>query len=474
MEENLIATYPQGIEYENAVTIFWNDEVYDDNGKLIKIIPHYELLDVISSKQITLNSELTSYPIASSPETNGRNDKIIDHKFDQPISVSISGTFALRGRNAGIDKNGISRLKKKQELFEKLKSDGILCTIITVNKKDMVFRSRKNMCLTSIRWDESLSSVGFDFTFSEIRLAVISETAYQKDATDPDLPNVTDGQKLDFTDVFLKPEDMVGMLVKLGIQDGFISNDYINHVMADVGVGAGYATAGVLATGLILKSGLSAIGALTAIGATGVGAVIEVGAALLVGVGLLAYTLWSKWKNRDSVKYRIKPFRYSKNADELAKTDKRFTEFVEQVYNQVKQLNDKRHVFGITSDEDQDCTRYVDGDPYYFSFKKETGSGYYNLKIQQALSSDGGDGAVIYNSRLVPLKSMADCTDGNNLFKKVDGWWVYIINEQIDSSDTAQKNSLKNCHVLVSPRSISKFNERIIKILRSAYRNDPS
>lgn len=474
MEENLLATYPQGIEYENAVTIFWNEEVYDSNGNLVKKIPHYELLDVITNKNVTLSSQLTTYPIASSPETNGRNDNIIDHKFDQPISVSISGTFALRGRNAGIDKNGISRLKKKQELFEKLKSDGILCTIITVNKKDMVFRIRKNMCLTSIQWSESLSSVGFDFTFSEIRLAVISETAYEKDATDPDLPNVTDGQKLDFTDVFLKPEDMVAMLVKLGVQDGFISNDYINHVVADVGIIMAEVTvAGGAVLGAVAGS-LAGIAMLTAVGATGVGAVLEIGAGVIVGVVAIAWALWNKWKNRDSVKYRVKPFRYSKNAEELAKTDERFTEFVEQVYNQVKQLNDKMHVFGITSDEDQDCTRYVDGDPYYFSFKKETGSGYYNLKIQQALSSDGGDGVVIYNSRLVPLKSMADCTDGNNLFKKVDGWWVYIINEQIDSSDTAHKNSLKNCRVLVSPRSISKFNERIIKILRSAYRNDPS
>lgn len=260
---NLIENkFPIGDErYQYGITIGYTDTYIGtaqdkETGKdvVCKITKNfYQPLDTITSVSETLNSQVTSYPMTD-------KDYVMDHSFSEPMTVSISGSFGLYGRNARIERNPDTtdlpyvttgdkasynsprtRLKRIQETFERLKDDGYILSLTTMAEtKDgsgsMVFKRRPSMILTDITWDTGNPSVlGYNFKFKEIRFATISsENDFEIDKSDSTLPNLTDPTELSFGSEVLDFSDIVIEFVNAAFDEEFITKDFISMFVADV------------------------------------------------------------------------------------------------------------------------------------------------------------------------------------------------------------------------------------------------
>ena len=145
-------------------------------------------IDYIGSKSVKSSSTVISQPMQS-------GDTMSDHMYRNPTTISISGTFALNGRNwdnATYDNIVFlqDRLTAVQTVFEYIKNNGVLCTIITIacdmsgadvasydeygnfignmNSENTRFLTRDNMALTSITWTEIGNTLDFSFEFLEV------------------------------------------------------------------------------------------------------------------------------------------------------------------------------------------------------------------------------------------------------------------------------------------------------------------
>lgn len=145
----------------------------------------YLELDIQKERNITASSKIASYPMQ-----NGNT--MSDHMYRDPSTYSVSGSFALRGKNSNLNDNrekipnfiysylldeidalSEDRLGNIEKVFEYIKDNGILCTLTTLNEEDgssTRFKIRKNMALNSIQWVEGLDKVDYTFSFQEIIL----------------------------------------------------------------------------------------------------------------------------------------------------------------------------------------------------------------------------------------------------------------------------------------------------------------
>ena len=107
-------------------------------------------LDTIDNVQVDASSTITEHPIPT-------GDIVADHMFKNPVTMTISGTVSLAGSSQKIIAS--EKLVGFQELFEKIKNTGTLCTIYKLNKMtdEVNFVERKDMALQSISWTEEIN-----------------------------------------------------------------------------------------------------------------------------------------------------------------------------------------------------------------------------------------------------------------------------------------------------------------------------
>lgn len=152
------------------------------------------LLDTINETSVNTSSNLTQHPIV-----NG--DMVADHMYKDPITISLSGSFSLNGGTLmNISSTG-SSLSNIQTLFERIKNEGIVCSLMKVmtdSKQNMRFLERNNMVLTSIRWSEKVNSMDFSFTFTQVLTqtgAILSQNSINltTDDTNQTVPSIYQG-----------------------------------------------------------------------------------------------------------------------------------------------------------------------------------------------------------------------------------------------------------------------------------------
>lgn len=229
--------------YQYGVTISYTDS-YIENGE-IKTKNFYQPLDLITSVSEKLSSQITSYPMTD-------RDYVMDHSFSEPITVTISGQFGLYGRNARLEKNNKStnniyppaisfdnnnsRLKRIQETFERLKEDGYILSLTTIDgsgsngsNAKLAFKRRPSMVLTDISWDtENPSILKYSFSFKEIRFATISEdNEFVYDTGDSSISGLADPVELSFASSVLDFSDIVRQFVKAAYDEDFITYDFL-------------------------------------------------------------------------------------------------------------------------------------------------------------------------------------------------------------------------------------------------------
>ena len=159
------------------------------------------ILDTVKASSIQADSQVTSHPVAE-------GDIVADHMYKEPITLTLNGQISLSG-NKGLGLLGENEsLQNVQDIFEKIKDNGILCDIVKVQLVDKddgtqipQFKVRQNMVLRNITWTEKINTLSFSFSFIQVLIADIN--VEDIDPTDENLPEINTPNTLNFTDTLI-------------------------------------------------------------------------------------------------------------------------------------------------------------------------------------------------------------------------------------------------------------------------------
>lgn len=155
------------------------------------------ILDTVEDTAIDATSTVTQHPTV-------HGTPMADHMYKNPIGLRLNGTFSLNGKEGIVVKNCHGSLARVEQLFERIKNEGILCVIVKVKMDDNntpQFSYRENMVLSSIHWDEQINSLGFSFGFEEALRADVQ--TYQVDPDDRFAPAIEYAEAANFSDTLL-------------------------------------------------------------------------------------------------------------------------------------------------------------------------------------------------------------------------------------------------------------------------------
>ena len=426
---------------EYAVTI--SCKLNDEDTNLTTIV-----LDSVDDSNVSLNSSITSSPLVT-------GDVISDHMYKEPITYSFSGVLSHNGsKKIVVDKDG-SRLSDIQEIFEKIKNNGILCTIVKIkildkiDKNEAQFKIRNNMVLQTISWTEKINSLGFTFSFKEIMTVDIKKP--EKDISDTFLPNVTDPNQLSFTDALIDWQQVDTLVIKALDKYDLIEEQF-EVLLQGLGTTAiatiAGATLGFVLAGVIAKSIGIALSTLGPIGAL-------IGAIALICLALFNFIE----KKTQEKKYRVKVFEYYKDDKKNQAEVKRFVNFIGDIHKQISKLNDYIKVFNISSNEIQECLLGIDNIQYNFKFEKNNTTNEYTLKVL-----DIDDNLVKnYGSVISALTDISQCTSSNAMFRvEGSGTYVYLMRTGENKSDLTSYN------ILTSTIKLENYVDVLTEIINNA------
>ena len=169
-------------------------------------------LENVSDSQIAKNITMTTHPIIG-------GEKIADHYYKDPITMTINGVISLNGSKSEVlegstVKGNPRMLRRFEEVFERVQNDGHLCDIVKIQRGESGsyrFSKRENMVLTAITWTEGINTLGFSMTFTQA--LIVDQTIFEDDnridtgktdrdnsntLTDETLPNVNVPDKTSF------------------------------------------------------------------------------------------------------------------------------------------------------------------------------------------------------------------------------------------------------------------------------------
>lgn len=169
-------------------------------------------LENVSDSQIAKNITMTTHPIIG-------GEKIADHYYKDPITMTINGVISLNGSKSEVLEGSMVKgnprmLRRFEEVFERVQNDGHLCDIVKIQRGEngsYRFSKRENMVLTAITWTEGINTLGFSMTFTQA--LIVDQTIFEDDSridtgktdrdnnntlTDETLPNVNVPDKTSF------------------------------------------------------------------------------------------------------------------------------------------------------------------------------------------------------------------------------------------------------------------------------------
>lgn len=449
-----------------------------DNHRLvmqcvIDNVQHNFEFDVVSDVDEDITSELTEHPLVT-------GDTIADHMYKKPCTANVSGKFSLNGgRRIEYEGSG-ERLANIQDIFERINKEGILSTLMTIrgeSKDSARFKVRRNMALTHIHWKQLLNAIEFQFDFNEVIMADVQEIEYEEDFTDPNLPAITDAMSLDFTDTLLdwSEIDMI-VLKKLQSIEAFteefiqFAKDYV------VGTVTGWATGLAIGTviGLtVLKTVLIACGSIPVYGWIAAAAIAAVCA---IAAGIVAmFKAISKAKERK--KFKIKQWELYKDDRKNQQEVEDFAAYVGGIHQNLEMLEDVMQVYGILTDENQECMTYIDDKYYIFRFMKNntTETPVWTLTVYDI---DNNVIAEVANCNSYALGGINECTHSNCVFRTAGGgFYIYLVNKKYaeiknnNGSDADLKEAakdLRNYYIMVSQTDMEQFNSMLEDIVINA------
>lgn len=406
----------------------------DDTEVTTLVIP------TVSESTVNATSTVTTHPIVT-------GEQVADHMYDEPDSMSFSGSFSLNGSKGIVLENRQLKLADYQELFEKIKKNGIICDIVKAkiddkNADSVSFKIRRSMVLTSITWTERVNSLSFSFNFTQVRTVEVQ--AYDVDTTDSFLPNLEEPQTLNFTDVLLDWNQVDALLnsqlfsLKLMTQQ-FIDNlkSYTSTQLVALGVGVAVAAAIVIAFSVPVAGWIA--GAVVAIGIFAIGIFNRVKAVI------------------NQHKYLVEQFKYYEDDRKMNAEITRYADFVGAIHQQLYSLNDVIKVYSVGSSVDQECFLSINDNYYIFTFTKNSSTNTYDLVIKDADNSN----QKVVNDISGTFTSFDQLRNDNCQFRS-GNYRTYLVRLADDAAD------LTGYYIVVANTDLDKFQQTVSDIIINA------
>jgi len=428
--------------------------------------------DSVKDVSITSTSELTEHPLVT-------GDTIADHMYVQPATMTVQGKFALQG-NKRYPYNGAGeRLANIEELFERIKKDGITSKLMTMAGNDASssrFKIRENMALTSITWNEHLNSMDFTFQFNEVIQADVQEVEYDVDVVDPNLPALTDAASLDFTDTLLDWNAVDEVIIKKLYSIEAITAEFLQFACdaaKSFSVGAATGLAVGLVVGFAVLKGILAIcGSIPVYGWIAAAVIVAVCAI----VGALIALFKSIERANERRKYKVKQYQLYNDDRKNQQEVEDFCNYLGNVHQNLEYLNDVIQVYGFTNGtQNQECMAYIDDNYYIFRFTKNNTTNHWSLEVLDIEENVKG---IVPDCNASVLGSLADCTLSNQIFRTSGGgFYVYLVSKsyEADTNTGASQEEidehhtdLTNYYIVVSQTNMEQFNSMLGDVVLNA------
>lgn len=486
-----------------TVIVFEMPEPYTQaDGTIIYVNrTKYLPIDYLDARGIQSSAQVVTQPML-----NG--DVISDHMYRNPTKVSISGKFSLNGRNwnnttySEIHNEG-DRLTAIEYVFEKIKNEGILCTLTTVeteidvsdnitydengkltnsaiNPSQTRFLTRENMALTDISWKEEQNTLGFNFSFQEV--IMVRTEAYQVKVEDLDLPSLNEPSTQSLGDLLFSTGELPLTVTKALQAKGYIQDEWLSDVCRNwkgVGIVAQVLIAVGVAVGVIVGSVIlagSAIGA-TIISATA--AVVPVGTIVAAAVAIVAAIGIGIWALIDNHNKNEKAKRAFKLINGDYKQDlNRYMNFMDDVQSAVNSASANIQVYNFTSDDEQQICVPIGGNYYYITITKVGEAPYFKSDVRvNGYEKQGGNPITSMRENWCPISNFMELNENINMWFKDESkqYQVYLVNPNLsdevnktDEEKEALKKKLSSYYIYVSKGSIKANLEKIENAINDA------
>lgn len=403
----------------------------------------YIPLDVVSSVSISASSDITTYPII-----NG--DIISDHKYDQPKTVEISGTFALNGKWASkanttfaFSGDKSSRLKNIEDYFFALRKYGKFISLVSSLNGGTRFTTLDNLAITSLRFTRNFNSMGFTINLKEIyTYENDNELDILENVSDPTLPCLGAFKSCDFAKDVLTYEGVDQMTIEALSDAGLIAASFAeafydivkNQAIATIGIAAAiiifkilvYALAKFQIISTATAALLNAGGASLAVAGTipVLGWVI-IGVAALIAVGCVVFSLIKFIKRQSLISEFVA---YDSEAENQNESD-RFVKVLQTVRSSFNSLVKSNNIkfYNFTSNNSKQTTYLTIDDTIYQFYAEQIANGW-SLKVTNA-SDNNSDVNTKNTSRLVGSGNLFGLKRSDAIFHTDKNTYVYILNK---------------------------------------------
>lgn len=446
----------------------------------------------VNDGNVDLQSRITSHPLIT-------GEIVADHKYDEPITMSINGAFSLNtNEDTGISGSRYGLLKVIQSQFEYLKKNAILCTIMKVfidkdNKKAMRFQKRVNMVLSRISWTEQINSLKYVFDFTEVMLVDVQDI--DVDVHDTLLPDVGEFNQYNFTETLLDINELDKQIIEVLLATKVMDDDFMNYTMSLAGAGILVGAAGAVL--LAVVTALAVSGTFTA----GIGTAVAGVVMLVAGTVGAAYEIYT-WIDRAQKFGQLKlatEFKVAKNIfGEVDETENQkrveaLKNFLYDIHLAMEDFNKYLLVYQVSKDGPQENWINIDGDYYKIRFYRnnasngeitvvgntiydESGNNITNLQGNYCVSVYNIDGAYIGGSSNISTspRTFTNCT--SPLFRTSSGAGVYLVHANLsiqqkialdDWDSPYSADSLLNYYLLISKVTPQQYTNTIDEIVKN-------
>ena len=397
------------------------------------------VLDTVDDTSVTSNSVIATHPIVD-------GDIVADHIYNQPDSLTLTGTFSLNGTKGIVVNQEGAKLEQVQLLFEKIKKEGIICSVVKIHNdenKNIRFKLHKSMVLNHITWIEKANSLDFTFTFTEVLLVNIKKDLLP-DQSDKYLPEITDPVTLNFTDTFIDWESITASINNILSSEKLITEDFLYYLSSMTET-----TLAAIGISLILAAHIMVVLHLS----NPIGLVIGAAVGIVYGItkAIINFVRGQK--------YKIQQFQLYKEEEKNRKEVERYCNFQDELHKNLMQLNNAIKVYNIGSNTSQECSLSIDNNYYWFVFTKDNTTGNYKLEIKDMNESIKKVKLDISSSPT----NFSQLHSNNSLYRAAEGGsYIYLICPNEDKTD------LTNYYIVVSSMNLDKYNEAVTRIIKNA------
>lgn len=424
-----------------AVTI-----TYSEQGRSQTLV-----LDTVDDVNVMSSSTLTQHPIVD-------GSMVADHMFENPTQISISGSFPLEGnkkQNIELTTSG-SQLANVEDLFERLKREGIRCEIVKIsgNDQQLRFLRRENMVLTNISWSESINTLDYSFTFIEAQTVEVKTANIA--LADKDVPTITYPSTVSFIETIIDQTYITYTLYSYLYRTGIITERFMNYLQS-------------LNPEAFENMGLSTIQSKSIISVVKksnaqLGNIVEKTINIVESTRAFAHTCVNALtKMLTGKEYMMKVYDFNSIEGQNAKDLRAFGEMIANVNDAVEDLNNAIHVFQVAYNGDQECLVTIDNSYYSFVFKKNNTTNKYALTVYNFDNDPNGEKvAEVYDVTSRAVDSYDQCIKSNALFRSS------INNEHVHLICGGDRSDLTNYFIVVSEINPEDFTNLLTEVIANA------